>query len=90
VLERDSGDVVASLPLPGEPDVLMHDPDLARLYVAIGRPGVVCSFDSKRLEPLETTATEEGAHTIGWDPERHFLYAFCPASGGAMVFEERA
>jgi DNA-binding beta-propeller fold protein YncE len=90
VLDRDSGQVRASLPLPGVPDVVMHDPDLARLYVAIGDPGVVCSFDSERLEPLETVATEKGAHTLGWDPEDRCLYVFCPGSGGAMVLEERA
>jgi hypothetical protein len=90
VLDRDGGDVLANLPLPGIPDVVMHDSALARLYVAIGEPGVVCSFDSDRLEPVEMVETEPGAHTIGWDPEGRRLYAFCPASGGAMVFEERA
>ena len=90
VLDRDGGDVLASLPLPGVPDVVMHDRDLARVYVAIGDPGVVCSFDSDRLEPVEVVETGPGAHTIGWDPVGHCLYAFCPASGGAMVFEERA
>ena len=90
VLDRDSGKPVASLSLPGVPDVVMHDPDLARLYVAIGEPGVVCSFDSDRLEPPETVTTEEGAHTLGWDPDGRCLYVFCPASAGALVFEERA
>jgi hypothetical protein len=89
VLDRDGGEPVASLPLLGVPDVVMHDLELARLYVAIGEPGVVCSFDSERLEPLETVATEQGAHTIGWDPDGRCLYVFCPASGGAMVFEEQ-
>jgi len=89
VLDRDSGKPLATLPLPGVPDVVMHDPDRARLYVAIGEPGVVCSFDSEQLEPLETTPTEDGAHTIGWDRDGHCLYVFCPRSGGAMVFEER-
>jgi DNA-binding beta-propeller fold protein YncE len=89
VLDRDSGELLASLSLPGVPDVVIHDPELARLYVAIGEPGVVCSFDSDRLEPLETVATEAGAHTIGWDPDGRCLYAFCPASSGALVFEER-
>jgi DNA-binding beta-propeller fold protein YncE len=90
VLDRSSGELFASLPLPGVPDVVMHDPQLARLYVAVGDPGVVCCFDSDRLEPVETVATESGAHTIGWDPDGRCLYAFCPASEGAMVFEERA
>jgi hypothetical protein len=90
VLDRDSGELVASLPLPGVPDVVMHYPELARLYVAIGDPGVVCSFDSDRLEQLETVATEPGAHTMGWDPDGRCLYVFCPESGGALVLEERA
>jgi DNA-binding beta-propeller fold protein YncE len=89
VLDRDSGEIVASLSLPGEPDVLMHDPDLQRLYVAIGDPGVVCSFDSERLEPLETVGTEQGAHTTGWDPDSRSLFVFCPSSGCAAVYEER-
>jgi DNA-binding beta-propeller fold protein YncE len=90
VLERDGGELLASLPLPGVPDVVMHDPELARLYVAIGDPGVVCSFDSDRLEQRETVATEPGAHTLGWDPDGHCLYVFCPERDGALVFEEDA
>jgi DNA-binding beta-propeller fold protein YncE len=90
VLDRDRGDLLGSLPIPGVPDVVMHAADLARVYVAIGEPGVVCSFDSERLEPVEVVETELGAHTIGWDPVGRRLYAFCPASERAMVFEERA
>jgi DNA-binding beta-propeller fold protein YncE len=88
VLDCDRGDVLASLPLPGAPDVVMHDPELRRLYVAIGDPGLVCSFDSNRLEQVETIETEQGAHTIGWDPDARCLYVFCPQSGGAAVFED--
>jgi DNA-binding beta-propeller fold protein YncE len=90
VLDRDNGTTLKILPLPGVPDVVMHDPDLRRLYVAIGEPGVVCSFDSGRLERLETVETEQGAHTAGWDPVGRALYVFCPGSGGAAVYEERA
>ncbi len=90
VLDPDSGAVLRSLPLPGVPDVVMHDPVRRRLYVAIGEPGVVCSFDSDRLELVETVETEPGAHTTGWDPDSHCLYVFCPVSGGAAVYEERA
>ena len=88
VLDRDSGNVHASLPLPGVPDVVMHDGDLRRLYVAIGEPGLVCCFDSERLELLERVETEQGAHTSGWDPVDRCLYVFCPASGGAAVYAE--
>ncbi len=89
VLDRDNGEVLANLPLPGVPDVVTHDPDLQRLYVAIGEPGVVCSYDTGRLEHLETVETEKGAHTSGWDPVGRCLYVFCPASGGAALYEER-
>jgi DNA-binding beta-propeller fold protein YncE len=88
-LDRDSGTVLGSVTLPGEPDVVMHDPASARLYVAIGAPGVVSVIDDQRLETLETVATESGAHTIGWNPDTRTLYAFLPASGGAAVFAEQ-
>lgn len=88
VLERDSGAVLRTLPLAGVPDVVMHDPAGQRLYVAIGDPGVVCSFDSERLEPLETVETEPGAHTIAWEPDGRSLYVFCPQSSGAAVYRE--
>jgi DNA-binding beta-propeller fold protein YncE len=90
VLDSESGDVIASLPLAGVPDVVMHDAELRRLYVAIGDPGLVCSFDSERLEQLETVETEQGAHTAGWDPVGRALYVFFPDSGGAAIYEERA
>ena len=89
VLDRDTGDLLATLPLPGLPDVVMLDPALRRVYVAIGDPGVVCSFDCDRLEPLEQVETEPGAHTCGWDPDGRCLYVFCPDRRGALVFEER-
>ena len=89
-LDANDGQLVDSLPLPGVPDVVMHDASLRRVYVAIGDPGVVCSFDTDLLEHLQTVETETGAHTTGWDPDRHRLYVFCPDSGGAAVFEERA
>jgi hypothetical protein len=88
VLDCDSGEVIASLPLPGVPDVVMHDPNLRRLYIAIGEPGLVSSFDSGRLAPLGTIKTEQGAHTTGWDPVGRSLYVLCPTSGGAAIYEE--
>jgi serine/threonine-protein kinase len=89
VLDSYTGDVVASLPLPGVPDVVMHDAEEDVLYVAVGDPGVVCSFDSSLLEPLGTVETERGAHTTCWDPVGRALYVFCPESGGAAIYEER-
>jgi DNA-binding beta-propeller fold protein YncE len=88
-LHRDTGAVLASVALPGEPDVVMHDPALARLYVAIGSPGVVSVIDDHRLETVQTVSTESGAHTIGWNLDTRTLYAFLPQSGGAVVFVEQ-
>jgi len=88
VLDRVTGEVLRSLPLPGVPDVVMLDPAARRLYVAIGEPGVVCSFDSDRLAPLEEVPTEPGAHTIAWEPQTRSLYVFCPDSCGAAVYRE--
>ena len=89
VLHRDTGAVLGSVALPGEPDVVMHDPALARLYVAIGSPGVVSVIDDHRLKTVQTVSTESGAHTIGWSPDTRTLYAFVPRSGGAAVFVEK-
>ena len=73
-----------------EPKDGVQDPELERLYVAIGEPGLVCSFDTERLEQVESVETEQGAHTSCWDPLSQCLYVFCPLSGGAAVYEERA
>jgi DNA-binding beta-propeller fold protein YncE len=89
VLDSDNGHVLASLPLPGVPDVVMHDADEHVLYVAVGDPGVICSFDSSLLETGETVETEPGAHTTCWEPVGRALYVFCPESGGAAIYEDR-
>lgn len=86
VLDRDSGKVEAVMPLPGAPDVVMHDPQLSHLYVAVGDPGVICVADTQALEITETVATEPGAHTLGIDPDAHAIYAFLPGSSGAAVY----
>ena len=83
-----SARVLQRLSLRGVPDVVWHSPELRRLYVAIGAPGVVTIVDTERLAEVETIATEEGAHTLGWDPATRRLYVFAPASGRALVFED--
>src|SRR5882724_11439612 len=57
-LHRDTGAPLGSIALPGEPDVIMHDTESARLFVAIGSPGVVSVIDEQRLMTLETVPTE--------------------------------
>jgi DNA-binding beta-propeller fold protein YncE len=88
VLDMRSGAVSASLPLPGVPDVVMSDRDLRRVYVAVGSPGTVTVFDTRHRRELETIATEEGAHTIGWDPATRRLFVFQPRSSGVGIYED--
>jgi DNA-binding beta-propeller fold protein YncE len=90
VIDRDSRVIVATLPLPGAPDVVMYDRALRRLYVAVGTPGTVSAFDVEGRVELETIATEEGAHTIGWDPPTRQLFVFQPKSCGVAIYEETA
>jgi len=90
VVDRDSHAVEATFPLPGTPDVVMYDPGLARLYVAIGSPGTVSVFDVRKRVHRETIATEEGAHTIGWDPASRRLFVFQPRSCHVAILEDAA
>jgi DNA-binding beta-propeller fold protein YncE len=90
VLEPKSGVSSASLPLPGVPDVVLYDRDLGRVYVAVGSPGSVTVFDTCHRQELETIGTEEGAHTIGWDPVTRRLFVFQPKSCGVGIYEEAA
>ena len=65
----------------------MHDAELGLLYVAVGEPGVVCTFETDGdVRHRETIETESGAHTLGLDPLSHHLYVFCPGAGGAAVY----
>jgi DNA-binding beta-propeller fold protein YncE len=86
VIDRDSGTIAASLPLPGVPDVVWHDPEGSELYVAVGDPGSVTLVDTTNLRVVETITTEPGAHTLGWDGASRTLYVFCPESSGAALF----
>jgi hypothetical protein len=89
VMTRD-GRLRARAKLAAAPDVVMFDRGLRRLYVAMGSPGLVQSFDTADVRLIETIETEEGAHTIGWDPELRRLWAFAPRSCGALVYEDVA
>jgi DNA-binding beta-propeller fold protein YncE len=85
-LEAHSGRVLDERDLSGVPDVMFLNAGLGHLYVAIGDPGVIDVFDSRALEPLETVATEQGAHTIAFDSDRHKVYVFLPQTHRAAVY----
>lgn len=87
-LHRDTGEVLGSVDLAGEPDVIMTDEESKRLFVAVGIPGVVEVIDETTLAKIETIWTEPGAHTIAWDPDGRTLYAFVPNKSGALALAD--
>lgn len=89
VLHRDTGEVLGSVALAGEPDVIMTDELTGRLFVAIGMPGIVEVIDTNTLSKVETIATEAGAHTIAWDRDGRTLYAFLPQVCGVLALSEQ-
>jgi len=59
-----------------------------RLYVTIGKPGLVEVIDTRFITPIEKVTTEEGAHTAAFDRSRQRLYVFLPRSCRAALYEE--
>lgn len=88
-LDADTGKVLAAEAIAGVPDVVFFDAALARLYVAIGDPGVIEVFDTAPLRRHEPVPTEVGAHTLSFDATRHIVCAFLPGSHRAAVYEDR-
>jgi DNA-binding beta-propeller fold protein YncE len=89
-IDADSGKVLETHPIAGAPDVVFVNAALARVYVAIGDPGVIEVFDTPSLAHRETVTTEAGAQTLSFDARRHIVCAFLPQSHRAAVYEDRA
>jgi DNA-binding beta-propeller fold protein YncE len=88
-VDADSGNILATEPLAGVPDVVFFNPRLGRVYVAIGEPGVIEVFCTARVQALESVVTERGAHTLSFDAARSLVCAFLPATHRAAVYEDR-
>ena len=88
VLDCRSGDVLAQAELAGVPDVIFFNRDRQHLYVAIGDPGLIEVFETGRMRHVETVRTEPGAHTLGFDPIGHTVYAFLPGTHRAAVYAD--
>jgi DNA-binding beta-propeller fold protein YncE len=89
-IDADTGAVVGAEPIGGVPDVVFFNPGLGQLYVAIGDPGVVEVFDTRRLRRLGTVVTEAGAHTLSFDATRNLVGVFLPATHRAAVYRAAA
>jgi len=88
-IDADSGAILATEAIAGVPDVVFFNAALARLYVAIGDPGVIEVFDTTPLRRHETVPTERGAHTLSFDATRNIVCAFLPGSHRAAVYQDR-
>ena len=89
-LDAGSGRVLGDIALSGTPDVVFLHPQLRRLYVAIGEPGVIDVIDIDAMRRQEVVETEAGAHTLALDRKRNKIYAFLPQSHRAAVFVDSA
>ena len=89
-VDADNGQLVATEAIAGVPDVVFFNAALARLYVAIGDPGVIDVFDTMPLRRHEAVPTEAGAHTLSFDATRNIVCAFLPGSHRAGVYQDRS
>jgi hypothetical protein len=88
-LDSRSGSELARTELLGVPDVIFFNRNRRHLYVAIGDPGLIEVFETDQMRRLETVRTETGAHTLGFDPSRHAVYAFLPDTHRALIYADR-
>jgi DNA-binding beta-propeller fold protein YncE len=89
-IDAASGRVLGEVPLSGAPDVVFLQPETARLYVAVGDPGVIDVVDIGAMRRQEVVPTEAGAHTLALDRKRSKVYAFLPQTHRAAVFADTA
>jgi DNA-binding beta-propeller fold protein YncE len=88
VLDLATDREVGRVPIAGEPDAIWFSQAAGRLYVAIGAPGLIDVVDAGSLAVVDQLATEEGAHTTAFDPQRRRLFVFLPRSCQASVYQE--
>jgi DNA-binding beta-propeller fold protein YncE len=89
-VDATSGRVQGTVALSGTPDVVFLNSHFARLYVAIGDPGVIDVIDIRAMRRHEVVPTEAGAHTLAIDRKRNKLYAFLPQTHRAAVYVDSA
>jgi len=89
-VDADTGRLLETHAIGGVPDVVFFNPNLGRLYIAIGDPGVIEVFDTARLGRRAIVATEAGTHTLSFDATRNIVCAFLPQSHRAAVYEDGA
>jgi len=87
IVDPRRNEVLGEIPMSGAPDVVFLDVVLRRLFVASGKPGSIDVIDIDTDRPAEVVQTELGAHTMGFDPVRHRMYALLPGSHSARAYD---
>jgi DNA-binding beta-propeller fold protein YncE len=87
-LDLETGRELGQVAIAGAPDAIWCNAARDRLYVAIEDPGVVDVINTRSLTLEEEIATEPGAHTTAFDPDRQRLYVFLPVSCRVAVYSE--
>jgi len=76
VLNSDTGEIVAVLPIGGAVDGVDYDPALRRVYTAnaIGNMTVIQQDSADQYHVLENAPTHFGGHSLVVDPATHRIY----------------
>jgi DNA-binding beta-propeller fold protein YncE len=77
VTDADSGKVIATVPIGGDPDGIAFDPDKARIFVA-NRDKTWTVIDQKGKDSYavnQTLPIDEYAKTVALDPKTHRLFS---------------
>ena len=76
VLNSDTGEIVADLPIGLVVDGAAYDPGLKRIYTAngVGTMTVIQQDSSDRYRVLENAPTHFGGHSVVVDPITHRIY----------------
>jgi DNA-binding beta-propeller fold protein YncE len=85
-LDASSGRVLGEAALSGTPDVIFFNAVRQHLYVAVGDPGVIDVFDTRKMTSLGRIETEMGAHTLALEPTGERVWAFLPRSHRAAAY----
>ncbi|HYZ48543.1 MAG TPA: YncE family protein [Sphingomonas sp.] len=77
VTDADSGKVLTTVPIGGDPDGITFDPELKRVYVANRDGGwtIVDQLGKNRYKVNQTLKIDEYAKTIALDPKSHRLFS---------------
>lgn len=88
VLDISTGKEKSLIQLSGYPDVIWLNKSKKLLYCAVDEPGAVDVIDTQNYKLLDTIQTEDGAHTLTFNPKTQLLYVFFPNTCCATVYKE--